>query len=57
MTSDERIIADAPKHYDRYKTHAIARQWPIPPYEDWLPIFLQVYGVKQSIVKVPRETT
>lgn len=56
MTPDERIIANAPKHYDRYKAHAIARQWPIPPYEDWLPGFLQVYGVAQPIVDVSRET-
>ena len=51
MHSDEQIIKEAPKHYDRYKTHAIARQWPIPPYEEWLPVFLKVWGVD-----VPRET-
>jgi len=52
MHSDEQIINDAPKHYDRYKTHALARNWPIPPYEEWLPVYLKVWGVD-----IPRETT
>lgn len=57
MSIIERILNEAPKRYEHYKIHAIARQWPIPAYEDWLPIYLKVWGVPESHIPVSHETT
>jgi hypothetical protein len=51
MLSSDYASRNPQLHYDRYKTYAIARGWPIPPYEEWLPIWLKVWGED-----VPRET-